>query len=271
MKMPSLGLGTWRMGESRARRTAEVAAVRTALELGYRLIDTAEMYGEGGAESVIGQALADLAPARASLTLVSKVYPHNASRRGVVSACEASLKRLGVDYLDCYLLHWRGNHPLAETLAGFERLREQGKILRWGVSNFDVADMNELFSIEGGGQCAVNQVYYSAGQRGVEFDLLPWQQSRGVLLMAYSPIDQGALADHPVLQQIGARHAATASQVALAWLLTRPGVCVIPKAVSADHLRENLAAPDLVLDEPDLRAIEAAFAPPRRKQRLAML
>jgi len=272
VSVPSLGLGTWRFGETRAR-THEIAAVRRALQLGYRLLDTAEMYGEGGAEEVIGAALAESIAAgevrREDIFLVSKVYPHNASGAGTRAACERSLRRLRVDCIDLYLLHWRGSVPLAETVAGFVALKQAGKIRRWGVSNFDVPDMEELWQLEHGAQCAANQVYYSAAERGIEFDLLPWQRERGVPLMAYCPIGQGALARDAALARIGARHSATAAQVALAWVLRQPDVIAIPKASSEAHLRENLAAAELALTAEDLAQIDARFAPPKRKKALA--
>lgn len=272
--LPALGLGTWHMGESTEKRGKEVAAVRLALELGYRVIDTAEMYGEGGAEEVIGQAPSEALRAgtvtREQVFVVSKVYPHNASRSGVAAACERSLKRLGLDRIDLYLLHWPGPHPLRDTVAGFEALQSQGRITHWGVSNFDTDDMTQLSAVPGGGRCAANQVYYSPSTRGPEFDLLPWQRARSMPLMAYCPLDQGDLAHDATLNAVGERHGATASQVALAWLMARGGVMPIPKAVREPHLRANLAAADLVLSEADLSEIERHFPPPRRKLGLAM-
>jgi diketogulonate reductase-like aldo/keto reductase len=272
--VPALGLGTWRMGEAKRTRAAEVAAVREAVQLGYRLFDTAEMYGEGGAESLLGEALRGAIAAgevrRDELFVVSKVYPHNASRRGAVAACERSLGRLGLERVDLYLLHWRGAHPLADTLAAFEELQSQGRIARWGVSNFDLNDMRELFALDGGARCAANQVWYSAGQRGAEFALLPWLAERGIAAMAYSPIDQAALARHGALATIGRRLGASAAQVALAWVLRRPGVIAIPKAVRAAHLRENLAAASIELDAEALQAIDAASPPPDAATPLAM-
>jgi diketogulonate reductase-like aldo/keto reductase len=272
--MPALGLGTWRLGESAGRQKAEIAAIRRAIEFGYRLFDTAEMYGEGGAETVLGQALRRALDAgevrRDELFIVSKVYPHNAGRKSAVAACERSLARLGLDCIDLYLLHWRGAHPLAETLRAFEALQTAGRIRRWGVSNFDLADMRELQHTAGGDGCAANQVWYSATQRGVEFDLLPWLREHRVPLMAYSPIDQAALARHGALQAIGQRLGASAAQVALAWVLRDGGVVAIPKAVQPAHLRDNLAAAKLTLDAAALSEIDRAFAPPRRKQTLAM-
>ncbi|MFT3953626.1 MAG: aldo/keto reductase [Piscinibacter sp.] len=272
---PALGLGTWRMGESARARAAEVAAVRLALEIGYRVIDTAEMYGEGGAEEVVGQALAEALRAgtvtRDQVFVVSKVYPHNASRAGVRAACERSRQRLGLDRIDLYLLHWRGQHPLAETVAGFEELQSRGWITQWGVSNFDVDDMEELLRLRGGTACAANQVNYSLGERGAGFALLPWLQHHGMPLMAYCPIDQGRLAGDAALAAVAQRHGASASQVALAWALQQPGVMAIPKAVREAHLRENFAAASLQLTAADLAEIDARFPPPKRRGSLAMV
>jgi len=272
--LPALGLGTWRMGEGSVRRAAEVAAMRRALELGYRLIDTAEMYGEGGAEEVVGQALAEAVAAgvvrREDVVVVSKVYPHNASSRGVQQACDRSRARLRLDTIDLYLLHWRGNVPLAQTLDGFAALLDAGHIRRWGVSNFDVADLQELWQHPAGAQCATNQVWYSASQRGIEFDLLPWQRERRLPTMAYSPIDQGTLAAHDGLAAIGRSHGLTAAQVALAWVLRDGDVIAIPKAVSEPHLSDNLAAAGATLTDADLAALDRLFPPPRHRQSLAM-
>jgi diketogulonate reductase-like aldo/keto reductase len=271
---PCLGLGTWRMGESRSSHAADVTAVRQALELGYRLIDTAEMYGDGGAERVVGEALRGAlqtgAVQREDVFLVTKVLPSNAGRKATVAACERSLDRLGVDHVDLYLLHWRGGHPLIETVAAFEALRERGRIRAWGVSNFDVDDLDDLWSVADGPNCVANQVYYSASERGIEFDLLPAQRRRSVATMAYCPIDQGALASDATLAEIGARLGRSAAQVALAWVLRQPDVIAIPKARLEQHLRDNLAAAALTLTARDLASIDAHFAPPSRKQRLAM-
>ena len=272
--VPALGLGTWRLGESTRARAAEVAAVRLALQIGCRLIDTAEMYGEGGAEEVVGEAVAQALAAgeltRDELFIVSKVYPHNASRSGTVAACERSLERLGLAHIDLYLLHWRSGHALRDTVAAFEALKKSGRIRHWGVSNFDVADMDELMQVEHGAHCAANQVYYAASRRGIEFDLLPWLRTHGIACMAYCPLDRGELAGDSVLKSIGRRHAASATQVALAWMLQQPGVISIPKAVREAHLRENLAAAQLRLIPTDLAEIDRRFPPPRRKQPLAM-
>ena len=272
--LPALGLGTWHMGESVDTRVAEVAAVRLAVEIGYRVIDTAEMYGEGGAEEVGGQAVAqalrDGPIARDRLFIVTKVYPHNASRAGVVAACERSLRRLALDHIDLYLLHWPGSHPLQGTVVGFEALRAQGRIRHWGVSNFDTDDLRALGAVPAGDRCAATQVYHSLSTRGPEFDLLPWQRERSMPLMAYCPLDQGDLADDAVLRRVARRHGATPSQIALAWSMAQPGVIAIPKAVREDHLRENFAAADLALTEADFDDIDARFPPPQRKRPLAM-
>ena len=270
--IPVLGLGTWRMGESPTKRKAEVAAVRSALDMGYRLIDTAEMYGGGGAEQVVGQALQEALRAgglaRESLFIVSKVYPHNASRLALAAACEGSRRRLGLDRIDLYLLHWRGAHALGETVAGMQDMQQAGQIRFWGVSNFDVEDMVELQAISP--DCAVNQVYYSLGQRGPEFSLLPWLRQRGMPLMAYSPIDQGSLARHAGLAAMAQARGETAAQLGLAWLLAQPGVVVIPKTVNETHLRDNLAATQCVLSADEQRRIDGMFTPPQRKVPLAM-
>ena len=270
---PALGLGTWRMGEEPARRHAETAALRLALEIGWRVIDTAEMYGNGGAERVCGQALAEAQTAglsRSELFVVSKVLPHNASQAGVLAACEASLRRLRLDCIDLYLLHWRGTVALEQTVRGFETLQRRGWIRHWGVSNFDIDDMRELGEVPGGKACAANQVYFSLGARGVEFDLLPWQRLQQMPLMAYCPFDQGRLASHPGLLAVADRHGVRPAQVALAWLLRQPGVMPIPKASTEAHLHDNWAAQAIRLTEQDLVDIDRNFPPPRGKQNLAM-
>jgi len=262
--MPRLGQGTWHMGEGQRPHAQEVAALRQGIELGMTLIDTAEIYGEGAAEKVVADAIAG---ARDQVFMVSKVYPHNASRAGVAAACARSLKRLRTDCLDLYLLHWRGGTPLAETVAGFEALLEAGHIRAWGVSNFDVDDMAELPP-----GCSANQVLYNVGTRGIEFDLLPWSREHGMPVMAYSPVGQGgALLRSKALVDIARRHDATPAQVAIAWTLAQPGVVSIPKASDSAHVRENAAAARLRLTEQDLGEIDAAFPPPRRKRPLEML
>jgi diketogulonate reductase-like aldo/keto reductase len=266
-EVPALGQGTWRMGERGADRRAEATALRLGLDLGMTLVDTAEMYAEGGAEEVVAEAIAGR---RDEVFLVSKVYPHNASGRKLQAACERSLRRLRVETIDLYLLHWRGSTPLADTVEGFERMRASGKIRRWGVSNLDVDDLEEL----GGAlaDCAVDQVLYNLENRGIEYDLLPFCRNRGMPVMAYSPVGQGgALLRHPALRAVAERHGATPAQVALAWTLRAPGVISIPKASDPEHVRENAAARDLQLAEADLSELDAAFRPPERKRGLAML
>lgn len=268
LEIPALGLGTWQMGENKARARDEIDSLRLGLDLGMTLIDTAEMYGEGGAERIVGQALEDR---RDEVFLVSKVYPWNASRTGTVAACEASLKRLGTDRLDLYLLHWRGEHPLADTVAAFEELKAAGKIGAWGVSNFDTDEMEELFALPGGSNCAVNQVLYNLSRRGIEHDLLPWCQAHGVPVMAYSPIEQGRLIHHPELIRLAKVYQATPAQVALAFLLEREGVVAIPKSASLRRVRENRDAVDLDISDEDWAALDTAFPPPAEKTPLAML
>ena len=266
--VPALGMGTWMMGEVPALRREETAALRTGVELGITLIDTAEMYGEGRTEQFLGEALAGC---RDRVFLVSKVYPHNASRQGVRRACEQSLRRLRTDRLDLYLLHWRGREPLAETVAGFEDLRAAGKIRHWGVSNFDTADLEELFALPGGERCAANQVLYNLTRRGPEFELLPWMDRRRLPLMAYSPIEQGRIPDGGALAEIAARNGVTRWQAALAWVLRRSGTIAIPKASREEHVRRNGAALGLRLSEADLDRLDLQFAPPRRGRPLEML
>lgn len=272
--MPRFGIGTWRMGERASAAQAEIAVIKAAIERGVTLIDTAEMYGDGGAEEVIARAMAGGAGTpggRERLYIVSKVYPHNASRKGVVAACERSLKRLGTDYLDCYLLHWPGEHPIAQTVEAFETLKSQGKIRAWGVSNFDTADMQELVSVPNGKNVVTNQVLYNLSRRGVEFDLLPWQRDRGIATMAYSPIDQAQLVASAKLKAVARDTSATPAQLAIAWLMQKPDVIVIPKTTQVDRLEENLGALDLKVDAPTLAALDAAFPPPRKRSPLAML
>ena len=268
--VPALGQGTWYMGERASEAVREVAALRLGLDLGMTLIDTAEMYADGGAERIVAQAIAGR---RDEVFVVSKVYPHNASRAGVPAACERSLKRLKTDRIDLYLLHWRGGHPLAETVAAFEALKQAGKIRHWGVSNFDTDDMRELTDVPNGGACAANQVLYHPASRGIEFDLLPWCADRKVAVMAYSPLSHttSRLLRSPALTTVAARHGATPAQVALAWGLRHEHVISIPKASDPAHVRENAAAAALVLTEEDLAEIDAAHKPPLRKQPLDLL
>ncbi|MBB4402189.1 MULTISPECIES: aldo/keto reductase [Rhizobium/Agrobacterium group] len=267
-EVPALGLGTWNMGETRSSAPQEVESIRKAIDLGMTLIDTAEMYADGRSEEVVGAAIAGR---RQDVFLVSKVYPWNASDKGTAEACERSLARLGTDHIDLYLLHWRGEHSLAETVAAFERLKSDGKIGDWGVSNFDTDDMEELFAVPGGKNCAANQVLYNLSRRGPEFSLLPWCQERGVPLMAYSPIEQGRILKNHELIRIAKAYQATPAQLALAFLLERDGVIAIPKSASVSRVEENRGATDLEITEEDWAALDAVFPPPTRKTSLEML
>ncbi|TJV37628.1 MAG: aldo/keto reductase [Mesorhizobium sp.] len=263
-----LGQGTWKMGEDIRRRGDEVAALKLGLDLGVTLIDTAEMYASGGAEEVVAEAIAGR---RAEVFLVSKVLPSNASRAGVQRACENSLKRLATDRIDLYLLHWPGSVPLAETVEAFEALKKAGKIRHWGVSNFDIEEMEDLAGLPNGGNVQTNQVLYNLVRRGLEFDLAPWSRKRGIPLMAYSPVEQGALARNARLDAVAARHGATAAQIALAWVMQQEGVISIPKASSQEHVRQNFAALDIKLTGEDLADLDRAFPPPTRKRGLEMI
>ena len=267
-RVPALGQGTWHMGEARRRVAEEAAAVRLGIELGMTLIDTAEMYGNGRAEEMVAQAAEGL---RDQLFIVSKVYPHNASRAGVVAACERSLARLRTDRIDLYLLHWRGSIPLAETLAGFVQLRRDGKIRHYGVSNFDRADMAEWVALKGGDTIAADQVLYNLSRRGPEWDLVPWCRERGIAIMAYTPLGQGSLLRDRTLTEIASRRNATPAQVALAWLLRQQGMIVIPKAARLEHVRDNRGALDVVLTAEDLSALDRAFPPSKGNSALGML
>lgn len=267
-RIPVLGQGTWRMGDVASRAADEVKSLKLGLDLGMTLIDTAEMYGNGASERVVGEAVRGR---RDEAFIVSKVLPSNASRLGTEAACERSLKHLGVDHIDLYLLHWRGGYPLAETVAAFEALKKAGKIGAWGVSNFDVDDMEELFSLPDGKNVAVNQVLYNLSRRGIEFDLLPWCQKRGIAIMAYSPLDEGRLLRHPDLIHIAKAHQATPAQIALAFLKTRPGVISIPKTGSPERARENRDAMDIHLTADNLAELDRVFPPPRRKRSLEMI
>jgi diketogulonate reductase-like aldo/keto reductase len=294
----AIGQGTWNMGDEPSKRQTEIAALRRGIDLGLTLIDTAEMYGNGRSEQLLGEAIAGR---RDQVFLTSKVLPSNASRKGTVTACERSLKHLATDHLDLYLLHWPGSHPLAETVAAFEDLRSQGKILSWGVSNFDVPDLEKLYALDmgrnRGGNCAANQILYNPEYRGPEFDLLPWCSAakpsaakpsgakpsgakpagakpagHKLPIMAYSPVGQGGdLLANPTLRTVAARHNATTAQVALAWELRQPDLCVIPKAGTVPHVEENAAAADLQLSPEDLAAIDKTYPAPTRKTRLATL
>ncbi|MGP4749573.1 aldo/keto reductase [Agrobacterium pusense] len=267
-EVPALGLGTWNMGETRSSAEQEVESIRRAIDLGMTLIDTAEMYADGRSEEIVGRAIVNH---REDVFLVSKVYPWNASATGTVDACERSLAQLGTDHIDLYLLHWRGEHPLEETVAAFERLKMDGKIGDWGVSNFDTDDMEELFAVPDGRNCAANQVLYNLSRRGPEFSLLPWCQQNGVPLMAYSPIEQGRILKNHELIRIAKAYQATPAQLALAFLLEREGVIAIPKSSNAARVEENRGATDLDITEEDWAALDAVFSPPTRKTALEML
>ena len=273
-RWPTLGLGTWRFGENARAAERETELLARALEVGYRLFDTAEMYGEGGAERVLGQALArglgKPGLRRDALRVVSKAYPHHGDEAGLRRACDASRRRLQLDTIDLYLLHWRGGIPLSETVHGLEQLQQRGWIRHWGVSNFNVDDLDELLAIHGGVACASNQVYYSLSERGVEFDLLPEMRARRMPLMAYCPIDGGRIVRNARLASIAAPLNLSAAQLALAWLLRQPGVMAIPKAGSEPHLLENWQCQDATIPDTVLSELDALFPKPVRKQGLAM-
>lgn len=266
-EIPLLGQGTWRMGERASQKQAEIAALKLGIDLGMTLIDTAEMYGEGGAEEIVAEAIASC---REQIYLVSKFYPYNASYDGLIAACDRSLSRLKTDYLDLYLLHWRGSVPLSETLEGLQHLKQTGKIIDYGVSNFDTDDMQEAESLPGGDNIVTNQVLYNLMRRGIEWDLLPWCKQRNIPIMAYSPVEQRAFVDNRRLKDIAAQHNATTTQIALSWLLHQDNIISIPKAVNLDHVRENRSALDIKLTPADLQQLDRAFQPPSRKMSLAM-
>jgi diketogulonate reductase-like aldo/keto reductase len=267
-ELPTLGQGTWMMGESAAQAATEAASLRHGLDLGLTLIDTAEMYAEGGAEKVVAEAIRGR---RDEVYLVSKVYPWNASRRGTIDACERSLMRLGVDSIDLYLLHWRGEHPLADTVTAFEQLKDEGKIGGWGVSNFDTDDMRELMGVDSGKNCLVNQILYNLFRRGPERDLIPYCREHGVAIMAYSPIEQGKLLSDPDLIRLAKAHQATPAQIALAYLLRQAGVIAIPKSSRPERVAENRAATDIALTPETLAALDEFFPRPTRKIPLEMI
>ena len=266
--VPQLGQGTWHMGESGRARKDEVTALKLGLDLGMTLIDTAEMYGNGGAEEVVAEAVAGR---RDECFIVSKVLAENSTRAGTIAACERSLKRLKTDRIDLYLLHWRGRPELEETVSGFEALLASGAIRAWGVSNFDVDDMEELVALHGGAACASNQVLYNLRRRGIESGLLPWCRERGIPIMAYSPIEQGRLLRDRALTGVAIRHRATPAQIALAWVLRHTDMMVIPKATTLEHVRENRAALDIALTEQDLAELNRAFPPPKGRRPLELL
>lgn len=266
-RVPSLGLGTWRMGEQTSQAANEVAVLQRGIDLGLTLIDTAEMYGDGGAESIVGEAITGR---RDAVYLVSKVLPSNASHKGTIVACEASLKRLGTDKIDLYLLHWRGNYPLAETLAAFQELRQAGKIGAFGVSNFDLKDMQEWMSLTGGEEAVVDQVQYSIDRRGIDFDLLPWCQRMSIAIMAYCPLAQGDIPAGGALQHVATRRQATPAQIMLAWCLRQPNVIAVPKTSNPQRVAENAKAADIELTAEDLADLDRDFPAPKRVQPLAM-
>jgi diketogulonate reductase-like aldo/keto reductase len=266
--VPALGQGTWMMGERAADASREIESLRRGLDLGMTLIDTAEMYAEGGAEKIVAQAIDDRGP---SVFLVSKVYPWNASRRGTIDACHRSLDRLRTDRIDLYLLHWRGEYPLGETVEAFERLREDGLIGGWGVSNFDKDDMEELLAVPGGENVQTNQILYNLTRRGPEFDLLPWCRARGIPVMAYSPIEQGALGRHPALAGLAAAKSTTPAQIALAFLLRRGDIIAIPKTSDPSRMAENRGSVAVSLDEAEIRRLDELFPPPQGKMPLEMI
>ena len=267
-RVPALGLGTWRMGERPGSAAHEVAALALGLDLGMTLIDTAEMYGDGGAEEIVGKVIAGR---RDAMFVVSKVYPHNAGCKSAVEACERSLRRLRTDRLDLYLLHWPGRIPLAETVDAFERLRADGKIVRWGVSNFDAGAMRKLHALPEGRKCATNQVLYHLGDRGIEWDLLPWMREHAMPVMAYCPLGEGALTRNRQLAAIAAGIGVTTAQVALAWLLRVPDVIAIPASANPAHIRDNRAAADIALHAATLEALDAAFPPPGEARPLSVV
>jgi len=266
--VPQLGQGTWRMGENARKRGAEIAALRLGLDLGLTLIDTAEMYADGVAEGIVAQAIQGR---RDECFIVSKVLPGNSTRAGAVAACERSLKRLKTDRIDLYLLHWRGTPKLEETLSAFEALIAAGAIRYWGVSNFDVDDMEALLALPGGTQCAANQVLYNLRRRGIEAGLLPWSRARGIPIMAYSPIEQGRLLHERMLTGVAIRHRATPAQIAVAWVLRQRDIMVVPKSGTLEHVRENRAALDIELTEQDLGELNRAFPPPKGPRPLELL
>ena len=267
-RIPVLGQGTWHLAEVPARRDEEILALRRGLDLGMTVIDTAEMYADGEAEKLVGEAIAGR---RDEVFLVSKVLPQHATARGTVAACESSLRRLGTDRIDLYLLHWRGRVPLADTIEAFGGLQQAGLIRYWGVSNFDTPDMKELTAQPGGPEVATDQVLYNLSRRGPELNLFPLLRELRVPIMAYSPIEQGRILGHPVLREIAERHDATPAQIALAWVLRRDDVCAIPRASRLEHTNENRAAADIQLDQADLSQLDQDFPRPERVRPLEML
>ena len=267
-EVPSLGLGTWHMGERIGDPTTEALALKRGLDLGATVIDTAEMYARGGAERVVAEAIKGR---REEVFIVSKVLPHNASRHGTIIACENSLQRLGIDAIDLYLLHWPGPHPLGDTIEAFHDLKKNGKIKAWGVSNFDTSDMEELWRVPGGADCQTNQILYNLMRRGVEWDLLPWCYKNGVSVMAYSPLEQGRLLNNKKLNSLAKQRNLSPAQIAIAWTLCKKGVMSIPKASSIRHVEENIAAWSIKLEKSDLDLLNEEFKPPLKKGMLDIL
>lgn len=268
IKLPALGQGTWNMGESVATRAEELRALRRGIELGLAAIDTAELYGEGRSESLVGEAIAGR---RDKVFLISKIVPSHASHKGTIKACENSLKRLQTDYLDLYLLHWKGRLPFEETLEAMLRLQQDGKIRQWGVSNMDVGDLEKIKRLTSGNTCAANEVLYNLTRRGIEFDLIPWCEQEHLPVIAYSPVEQGRLLKHPVVMALAEKHKATAAQLALAWVLRKPGILAIPKASTVKHVEENYKSLSLKFTEEDLKELDRIFPAPKQKKRLEMI
>ena len=269
--VPAIGQGTWYIGETASKRQREIDAIRAGIDAGMTLVDTAEMYGSGLSEQLVGEAIS---PAdRKNLFIVSKVLPSNAGKKNMERSCDATLARLGTDYLDLYLYHWRGSVPLAETVACLEDLKAKGKIRAWGVSNFDTSDMNELFALPAGKHCAVNQVLYHLGSRGIEFDLLPWMRQHGVALMAYCPLAQAGslrrgLFENKTVAAVAEKHGCDVTQVLLAWCIRDGGTIAIPRSSQKEHTLLNAGADAVPLDEEDFINLDKAFPPPTRKMPL---
>lgn len=263
-----LGQGTWNMGDDPSAKSEEIKTLRTGIDLGMRLIDTAEMYGNGRSELLVGEAIENI---REDVVLVSKVLPSNASSEGVVKACENSLRRLKTDYLDLYLLHWEGRYPLEETIVAFEKLKNSGKIKHWGVSNFDTDLMESLFDNQNGNLCATDQVLYNLSRRGPEFDLLPWCKKHHLPVMAYSPIEQSRLLSNEILARIAEKYNATASQIALGWILQNQHIIPIPKASTVEHVKDNFRSLEVQLTEEDNQMLDKVFPAPKRKVSLEMI
>lgn len=268
VKVPSLGQGTWYMGENPTKKEEEIRAIRTGVELGMTVIDTAEMYGDGLSEKLIGEAINGL---RDDVFLISKVFPWNANLSGTIKACENSLRRLNTDHLDLYLLHWSGSYPIEETVEAMMRLQQSGKILQWGVSNMDVAEMEDFMNVPSGKNCATDEILYNLTRRGVEYDLLPWCESHSIPVIAYSPIEQGRLLGNPTLNKIAKTHSATPAQIALAWVLRNPNILAIPKASSEKHVKENFGSLSINLTAEDIALLDKAFSTPKRKIPLEMI